>query len=83
MNCIYKGYDLLRSGGNLLTYLKLLNTCGAASARARFSILDNTGYVIFQKNIENNFASFQECLNNKTIKTTQSKGLLQPRAVPL
>ena len=37
MNCINMGHDLLRSGGDLFTYLKLLSACAKASARARLA----------------------------------------------
>ena len=35
MKCISMANDLLRSGGDLFTYLKLLSACVAASAKAR------------------------------------------------
>ena len=39
MNCLRMGNDLIRSGGNLFAYLKLLSVCARASAKARFGTL--------------------------------------------
>ena len=33
VNCINMGKDLLRSGGDIFTYLKLLSACATASAK--------------------------------------------------